>query len=466
MRPVRAAAIYARISLDAEGEGKGVKRQVEDCRALAQSLGWSIADEYVDNDISAYSGKTRPQYERLLADVEAGRLDAVLCYNPDRLTRRPIDFEHFNETCQRAGVSNVRFVTGDFDIGSDDGLLMGRVYAAFAAKESAAKSRRVKRKNDERAAEGRPHKGSARPYGFEPDFITHQPAEAQVIRQLAARCLAGEGSLSLTSWLNDQGIPTSTGGTWRSSRVRALLRSPRLAGLLVHRGEIVGPGTWEPIITSEQRDQILALMERNKLSGRRPARRYLLSGLLYCGRCDTRLYSAARKDTRRYVCMAGPDHGGCGRITVVAQSLEQWIAEAVLLRLDTPELADALAGRASRNDEATGLAAEVSADRAQLEELATAYADKAVSMREWLAARRLIEERLASNERRLHRLTDTHALDGLVGEGSALRRQWPTLNLGRQVAIVRAVLDRAFILPGTPGARSLDPNRVKPLWRL
>src|SRR5664280_1719093 len=91
------AAIYARISLDAEGEGKGVKRQVEDCHKLAQDLGWPVAEEYVDNDHSAYSGKPRPAYERMLADIKSGAIDAVLVYNLDRLTRRPQEFETFNE---------------------------------------------------------------------------------------------------------------------------------------------------------------------------------------------------------------------------------------------------------------------------------------------------------------------------------------------------------------------------------
>jgi site-specific DNA recombinase len=52
---VRAAAIYARISSDVDGSGLGVARQLEDCRKLAESLGWPVAEEYVDNDLSAYS---------------------------------------------------------------------------------------------------------------------------------------------------------------------------------------------------------------------------------------------------------------------------------------------------------------------------------------------------------------------------------------------------------------------------
>ena len=88
MVKVRAAAVYARISSDQEGTALGVKRQLADCRKLAGELGWPVAEEYVDNDLSAFSGKRRPGYERMLADVAEGSRDAVIVYHLDRLTRR------------------------------------------------------------------------------------------------------------------------------------------------------------------------------------------------------------------------------------------------------------------------------------------------------------------------------------------------------------------------------------------
>jgi site-specific DNA recombinase len=62
---VLSAAIYARISADVEGTGLGVSRQLEDCRKLAAERGWPVGDEYVDNDVSAFSGKRRRDYERM-----------------------------------------------------------------------------------------------------------------------------------------------------------------------------------------------------------------------------------------------------------------------------------------------------------------------------------------------------------------------------------------------------------------
>ncbi len=67
-----AVAIYARISRDPSGDMLGVTRQLEDCRAEAERRGWTVAEEYVDDDTSAYSGKTRPAYERLQRDIGDG----------------------------------------------------------------------------------------------------------------------------------------------------------------------------------------------------------------------------------------------------------------------------------------------------------------------------------------------------------------------------------------------------------
>ena len=65
------AAIYCRISRDGGGLGLGVARQEELCGKLAAEKGWPVAEIYVDNDMSAYSGAPRPAYRRLLSDLEA-----------------------------------------------------------------------------------------------------------------------------------------------------------------------------------------------------------------------------------------------------------------------------------------------------------------------------------------------------------------------------------------------------------
>ncbi len=108
----------------------------------------------MDNDVSAYSGKPRPAYLRMLADLAAGVRDAVTVYNLDRLHRRPVELEGFVALCEAAGVRDVATVTADIDFGNDDGSFMARIFAAFAAKESGRRSARVKRKMQANATAG------------------------------------------------------------------------------------------------------------------------------------------------------------------------------------------------------------------------------------------------------------------------------------------------------------------------
>lgn len=466
---VRSAAIYARISADVEGTGLGVARQLEDCRKLASDRGWQIGDEYVDNDVSAYSGKPRREYARMLSDLKSGARDAVIVYNLDRLHRRPVELEEFVTLCESVGVRDVATVTADIDLGNDDGLFMARIFAAFAAKESGRKSARVRRKMLQNAEQGLPH-GSARPFGYEPDKITLRETEAKVVREMVDRYLAGASIRSLTIWLNDTGIAPAVSKSWQTTAVRQILISGRIAGLREHHGEVIGPAAWPAIITPAERDRILARMTARSVTKTRAPRTYLLSGMLRCGRCGNRLFSQARHNNptnrvRRYVCLKGPDHGGCGRLTVVALPVEELLTDAVLTRLDSPQLAEALAGKASVDADVAALAAQLEADQARLDELAALYAEGAVSAREWITARDPINDRIAEARRDIATATDTSSVVDLVGSGNLLRGQWDDLDIDRQQAIIKSVLDHAVIAAGTPGSRSLDINRVQPHWR-
>ncbi|MCX8557226.1 recombinase family protein [Mycolicibacterium mucogenicum] len=471
MVTVGSAAVYARISADVEGKSLGVQRQLEDCRRLAAERGWTVGREYVDNDISAYSGRRRPGYEQMCDDLAAGVRDAVIVYNLDRLHRRPVELEEFVALCERAGVHQVATVTADIDLGNDDGLFMARIFAAFAAKESGRKSARMRRKYQQKAAQGLPH-GPHRAFGYQDDKISIYEPEAAVIRELVARVIAGESVNALTAWLNETGVGSVRGGRWATTAVRGILTSPRIAGLRAYKGEVVGEATWPGIITPAERDQVLAALSARSWTRKRSPRTYLLSGLCRCGRCGTRLVSQARtgtareRSTRRYVCSAHPDHGGCGRLTVVAEPLEHLMVQAVLTRLDSPALADALAGRARSNPDTAALGAQIDAEQARLDELAQLYAAKAITAREWVLARDPISDTITALRRDLAHATDTGPLAEYAGAGAALRGQWDDLTLDRQHAILRSVLDHVTIAPGKPGARTLDIGRADPHWRI
>jgi DNA invertase Pin-like site-specific DNA recombinase len=458
----RSAAIYTRISSDQDGTGLGVARQEKECRALAEGRGWDVVEVFTDNDQSAYTGKRRPAYERMLEAMREGRVNAVIVYHLDRLTRRPIELEAFVQVCDQARITDVATVSGDVNLSNGDGLLIARIGAAVAANESASKSRRLRSKWQQKAESGRPHGGS-RPYGYKDDAITIDRREAKVIREVAERIIAGESLRSICTSLNERGERTTHGGPWRTIVLRDMITNPRMIGMRRHRGEIVGKAVWKPILTETQQAQVIARLDARKVTGRREPRSYLLSGMLRCGKCGHTLYASRRENSRRYVCLGGPDHEGCGRLTVVAEPLEDLIAQSVLLRLDTPELARALSG-VGTSPQIDEIAAAVSEDQAQLEELAALYATKQITANEWVLARNPIQARIDAANRQIAGEVNATALIGLAGTGTELQSRWTTMSLGQQVAVVRALIDHIVITPGVSGARGLDPNRVRPQW--
>lgn len=202
--------------------------------------------------------------------------------------------------------------------------------------------------------------------------------------------------------MNAQEVQTTSGAEeWRTPTLRAVLISGRIAGIRDHHGVPAGRAAWPAIISEEQHLQILATFQTKKASGRRAPRRHLLSGLLQCGKCGTRLYSSARGETRRYVCLSGPDHRGCGRLTIIAGPVEEWLAAAILMRLDTPAMNDALAGRVAADERQTALLVDLHAAQSRMEELAEMFAEGEISRVEWKAARAPLESRAITAQRQL-----------------------------------------------------------------
>ena len=441
-------------------------RQVEDCERLEARQGWTVEERYVDDDVSAYSGKPRPAYRRMLDDVRSGHLDAVVVWDLDRLHRQPRELEEFFDLCKAANVSRLASVSGDVDLSTHDGQFLARILGAVAAKESDDKSRRIRRKKEADAQAGKIAGGGSRPYGYEDDKRTVRESEAIVIRECAARLLAGEALRSICSGLNDRGVPTSTGGEWQAQTLSRMLRSARISGQREHKGEIVADAEWPPIITAAETTRIRALLSDPDRRTNKVARRYLLVRLLRCGLCGETLVSRPKAGgARAYQCAKGPGFSGCGRMSVMAEPLEQFVVEAVLYRLDSPELAAAMSGQPGDPD-AERWQAEIEQSREQLEELAGMYGRREIGLSEWQAARTPIERRVTDARKQLGRLTRTTALAGQIGHATELRERWQTLPLTRQHAIVAAVLDHITVAPAArPGYNKFDPGRFTPIWR-
>lgn len=458
--PVR-VGIYARISSDRDGDQLGVQRQIADCERLAQARSWLVADRYVDDDISAWSGARRPEFERLLADVRSGAIRGVLVYHLDRLTRGDLrELESFVALCEELGVE-LGCVAGEVDLATSSGRLTARMLGSLARYESDHKSERIRRKHLEIAESGGVSGGGSRPYGYEDDKLTIRPSEAAVVAECAKRLLAGEPVLSIVQDLNDRKIPTSTGGEWSSQTLRRMLASGRIAGQREHKREIVATAEWPGIISPEDGARIRALLANPERRTNKAARRYLLGGLLVCGHCGEKLVARPRTGgKRRYACAKGVGFSGCGKTYINADEVERFVTEAALHRIDSRDLQRAMERRQQRAPEAQQWLEEVEAAQTQLDELAAAYGQREITMSEWKAARKPIEQRATAAKKQLAKVTHGGLLDSYVGHSDRLRADWDNLDLSQQHAIVAAVIDSVQVGPARRGYNRFDESRL------
>ena len=467
------AALYVRISQDREGAGLGVARQEEDCTALCKRLGWTVGEVYVDNDVSAYSGKPRPAWQRLIADVKGGTVDAIAAWHVDRLTRSPAELEHVITLADRHGLK-LATVTGDVDLATPTGRMVARILGATARQEAEHKGERQKRQRRQSAEAGKPNGGGTRPYGYEADRVTIVPAEAAVIREVAERALMGESLSSVARDLADRGITTPAGGKWQPRTLRRLLASARISGRREHTprptgdngtrplvGDIVAEAVWPAIISPAQSDRLRAMLsdaDRQRFS---PAngRVYLLSGILRCGKCGGSMCGRPRSGVPRYVCPNLPGGRTCGGTATNAERTDDLVRDLVLVALSSPELAQRLQANSNVDPE---LPAAIRADEAQLEDLAAAWASGEVTRGEWKVARQVIESRLDRNRSKLARVSATAPIDALVGDYDDLLARWEAMNTSQRRAVVGAVIERVDV---KPARKPWDPERFEPVWR-
>lgn len=293
--PLR-AAIYARISRDREGAGLGVERQEADCRALAERLGWQVVEVFADNDLSAYSGRRRPQYEAMLAAVRSGRIRGVLAWHTDRLNRRAVELENLVDLVEAHGVRIETVTAGEIDLSTASGRLIARLLGATAQHEVDHARERMRRAKAQAAADGK-YRGGPRPYGYElgrNHTLRVVESEAAVIREATRSVLAGRSLRAIARELNEQGHLTSTGRAWTYARLRDVLIRPRNAGLIgtgrFDRGSghvLEGVEARWPAIVDRDTWQAChdLLTEPSRRKQQRTAVRWLGSGIYVCGRC-------------------------------------------------------------------------------------------------------------------------------------------------------------------------------------
>ncbi|WP_411731718.1 recombinase family protein [Paeniglutamicibacter sp.] len=453
--------IYTRISLDREGDSRAVTRQREDALQLIERRGWELVAEYRDNDISAAGKRRRPGFETMLADIQAGNLQAIVAWNLDRITRNRTDNVRLIESCQAAGVTIALVRGSDLDMSTPSGRMTTGILAEVARNEIEVKSDRQKRANQQRAEDGRPH-AARRAFGYGRNGIDLVPEEAALIRAAFEQILAGASIRSIVRDWNAAEAFTTAGNLWRPTTVRGVLKNPRYAGIRSHNGaRMTKPAIWEPVVSENvwaATQSLLADPRRSTVTDR--SVKFLLTSIAECGRCaDGSKVATARTQhgVRNYKCVHGDLTRGATAIDALVEGL-------VIARLSRPDAVQLLKPSAPDVD-IEALRAEATALRERLEDAARMYAKKEIQAAQLVAITRVLEDEISDLETQIADASRGSVLAGLIGSPD-VAGEWTALDISRQRAIVRELFTCIVIEPVKRGARTFEPGSVTPTWRI
>ena len=428
-KPVR-CAIYTRKSTEEglEQEFNSLDAQREAAEAFVASQrheGWvALPDRYDDG---GFSGGTldRPAMQRLMADVEAGKVDAIVVYKVDRLSRSLLDFARVMEVLDRHGCSFVS-VTQQFNTTHSMGRLTLNILLSFAQFEREIISERTHDKMSAARRKGKWVGGRmllGYDLGAERGKLVVNEAEAAQVRRIF-RLFIEKGSILATarelnrrgwgrkSWVSKRGRACG-GRPWDKANVRALVTNPAYIGMVAYKGETF-PGEHEAILDQATWDAAQALLARNRRecsAGVRNKHGALLRGLLWCGSCGVAMHHHYAKKGegrlyRYYVCHHALKRGwdACPTGSVPAGEIERFVVDQIRAIGRDPALAADVAARA----------------RAQAEADVQALRDEDAALRRSLRkAARDVAECVGGPDstRRLADLQDrTRAAEGRLGE--------------------------------------------------
>jgi site-specific DNA recombinase len=318
-RTIERVTLYARASV-ARGYGEtSPERQLDRCRDYAKAQRWTIVGEYKDRVSAFKRGVRRPGWDKVVADVDAGRTDAVLVHALDRAFRNAAEALKFVERCED---HNVAFVssTQPIDTSSTYGKIILSVLAAVAEVEAAVRRERALSKYQEKAELGE-WAGSNKSFGYTVDMKVI-PAEADAIRGGAAAILNGVSVGTIAREWNADGHRTARGSKFTVTSVKQVYRRSSIAGLRPLDGKLVR-GKWEPILSRTDWERVQDVFDARLGTSVKRTDKYLLTGLLTCGRCGGKMVGSPLNGTPNYICRAT----GHLHLRIVCSPLDKYVLQ-------------------------------------------------------------------------------------------------------------------------------------------
>jgi site-specific DNA recombinase len=461
------AAVYLRQSLDRSGDGLGIDRQREEVRRLIQARGWTLAEEFVDNDVSALSRKPRPQFSAMMAGVDAGEFDVVVARHMDRLLRRLSEFANVLERCQKAGVAIVTSSDG-VDTSTDGGRVVAGILAVIAEGEVQRKGSRQRSAAIQAAKQGR-WVGGRRPFGYEKDGVTIRETEAAMIKQAYVDVLAGESLSEVARRWNASGVtPAQSDKQWYRGTVKDVLTNPRHAGLRRYRTPeerakirqnpelgIVGKAEWPAIIDETTWRAVVRILTDPARHTGRTGGKGLLTGVALCGVCGQAVHrGGAAYGKPMYRCISGR------HVSRMAEPVDEYVMAVAVEKLQQPDAASLWAAELPDADE---LMAEADKLRRERDGIDQDRADGLIDRVRWRTMNERISGRLGEIETKLAAAGSSSPLS-IVASGH-VEETWAGLTVAQRRNIIATLMTPVLHLPGR-GTRTFRPETVEIRWRV
>lgn len=479
-------AIYTRKSTEKglEQEFNSLHAQREACEAYIASQrheGWAALSEHYDDPGFSGGNIDRPGLQKLMRDIERGKIDCIVFYKLDRLSRSLMDFVKLAEFFERHNVTFVS-ITQQFSSTTAMGRLTLNILLSFAEFERAISTERVRDKIAAAKKKGK-YLGGTPPYGYDVDYqntkLIVNKEEAKLVRQIYKRFIETGSCLGIARELNSKGIPSKTwttkngslhqGGPWNTQHVYRALNNRTYLGETVHKGESY-PGEHDAIISKnlwEQVQQIFARGTARKRGQEICEVKTLLRGIIRCGHCDKSMVGTYTKKKNRvvyryYTCGSAIKNGysSCSVRSVPAGEIEKAVIGQLRALLQSPEVI-AETFRAAKDlqeqelqtlrDEKADMEMRMVELRASASELVSADFDGNASAGRFSELSDDIQKtrcRLSETDEHISALSD-----GLFTEqdvADALRKLdpvWDELFPSEQHRILRSLVERVTVFP-------------------
>jgi len=452
------AVIYTRVSSDRAG-GRSTDEQEADCRAACETHGWPVVEVLTDNDIGAsrHSRRDRPAYERLKEVLHPGRV--LVLWEASRGQRDLKAYVELRDLCAERGVPWCYSGT-IYDLATGPDRFRTGLDALLAEDEVERTRQRVMRALSANVAAGKPH--GKIPFGYRAvrdektgaivDRVIDE-TEAAVLREAARRILAGESVRSVYRDLNEREIPGPTDKKWSHRTLTRLLQSPTYAGKRVHRGTVVGQGTWQPIFTEDEHLTLSTLLsDSTRIVARGSAPKHLLTGIATCGVCDGSVFRLKDRGRETYVCRES------FHISRSKASTDLLVTEAVITGLEDPALVDTVRAMAGVPKQQLG---EAQVLQARLDKLADDCADEKITRRSFQRMEARLLKQIADAKARARRAAVAPIVIDTVGPHA--RQRWESYTLEQKRDLIRALVRVRLLPTGAKGGR-FNPDSVSIEW--